>query len=118
MNRIKEKTPTAATVSGLSGRSLDENSLPEAILPQDEVDFFTGFNEWCAKPPKFEWGGDNDMKTFSTDMDSNGQKRTDDRQIVHDEDMRLEDICRFLSWANGTLTPDANDNGTYGGMRI
>lgn len=34
------------------------------------------------------------------------------------EDMRLDEVKRFLSWANGTLTPDANDIGTYGGMKI
>lgn len=53
MNLTKEKTPTAATVSD-EEKSLELDSL--TIVPQDEKDFFAGFDEWCAKPPKFEWG--------------------------------------------------------------
>lgn len=56
MNRTKEKTPTGATVSDLKEKSFEENSLTKTILPQDNDDFFDGLREWCAKPPKFEWG--------------------------------------------------------------
>jgi len=53
MNRIKEKMPTAATVSNLEEKSCEKDSL--TILPQDNEDFFEGLREWYAKQPIFEW---------------------------------------------------------------
>lgn len=54
MNLTNEKTPTAATVSDFEEKSFEQDSL--TIVPQDEKDFFAGFDEWCSKPPIFEWG--------------------------------------------------------------
>lgn len=59
------------------------------------------------------------MKTFTADMTQPApQKKLDEQFIDPKEEARLEEVSRFLSWGNGTLAPDANDNGTYGGMRI
>lgn len=53
MNRMKEKMPTAATVSDPIEKSFEQNSL--TILPQENEDFFEGLREWYAKQPIFEW---------------------------------------------------------------
>ncbi len=53
MNRMKEKMPTAATVSDLEEKSCEMDSL--TILPQENEDFFEGLREWYAKQPVFEW---------------------------------------------------------------
>lgn len=59
------------------------------------------------------------MKTFSADMTPPAPPKKPGEQLIDPkEEARLEEICRFLAWGNGTLAPDANDNGTYGGMRI
>lgn len=59
------------------------------------------------------------MKTFTADMTQpDPQKKPDEQLIDPKEEARLEEVSRFLAWGNGTLTPDANDIGTYGGIKI
>lgn len=45
-------------------------------------------------------------------------KKPDEQLIDPKEEARLEEVSRFLAWANGTLAPDPNDIGTYGGIRL
>ena len=59
------------------------------------------------------------MKTFTADMTQpDPQKKPDDQLIDPKEEARLEEVSRFLSWGNGTLAPDPNDIGMYGGIRL